>query len=240
LNIFTRAGLSILRIVTLTSVLMIGSNYFIRYLLTKDSTTSQIQNIKVSFIDPTNKFKLGEITSKSSENHVFEYAKWNQNEKDFINLAFQSALSELHKPETISCIAQNTTSYPIYKHSQYIDFFIPETHPFLDIFAIRDNKQTIILYNSKSIDDDHIAMPTSSELSIALKKNRIDSPMLIYISKSNLDKYVNDSNSKAFGGYLVHEILHHYNHDHPGETSEEKYENKMFINTTTECIGGLL
>lgn len=235
-------------------LLLFGGMGYCTFLMRQYTNVLKFQNQTVRFVDSQNNFKRkNSFYTHSHENHQgeqieltekFSFYDWKANEQLFIQLALNEAYNKLNKTETLVCVLSNTTSYPrddIYTGTGLVYFEGLLTSPYQDLLSLSARHQSKYYYlvdipNSSENKTTTIAQAVFSHSGTIAKQLGVDIPVFIYIDKNNLQVYMKAGKFLEYGAVLVHEDLHQYNHAHPGNTFDEKYNNTMFINVVERCI----
>jgi hypothetical protein len=202
----------------------------------QNSDNVQVKNFDIWFMSP---YKVNVLNSMYSENINQPKIKseFSSPQRDFIVQSILKSTSKLEKQTTRTCIIENSVSYPQHFFPDAWVSNFTKFNPQDNLDSITTKKQQLYFSLLRDeLPDQTAAYATVNSLSTTLKSNDINVPGLIYLNKSTLLNAMEHEDYEGYGATIVHEILHLYNHEHPGSTPEERYDPPYFINTVELCL----
>jgi hypothetical protein len=218
---------AILGLVHLNSIYSIKSN----------SEIYKIKGDTIAFTAPFTKQWFNSIFSGNAFEQSSQY-NWSLKEKSFILASFQNGFLLLQQPSVNACIIDNVKSFPNKKYNHDIFSLFYNSHSYHDLNLIKKRNGFYAYTLIENNNPDTIATTVYSAYSIALLKNRIQTPGMTYLDKSRLKIYMENGDYDGYGAMLIHEILHLYNNEHPGSSIDDKYKPDYFINVVERCLNG--
>ena len=239
---------SVLRIGLITSLFVLGASWAYRYFLTTGARRVEVENIRLQFVPPENALNPRKITLEDdSEPGEYVYFPWREEEYNFLSKATRFGLEAVRSPSVTECIAREARTFPVVyalpdtreTWREKLAYFTSVLHfgvadsPYQDLYNIQDRPHTVVLYKMKQTTPNrNIATAGTSRLGVVLRERGVDMPLPIYLTAHYLRAALEADEYRDYGATLIHEILHHYNHDHPdGSRAPE-----LFIRAATTCV----
>ena len=245
-NYAKEAVWKVFRIGVLVIILATGLAWAYRYLLTMGAARRTEGNVTFSFVPPENPLNP-EFVWAEEEKREYVYFPWQEEEYVFIGKAMSFGLEAIQSSQVTACIANLARAYPAVHvlpterpnwreevgYWSNVLHFLPERSAYQDLYAIHARPHHLVLYKMKeSSPNRYIATAGTSRMGVVLRSRGVNMPLPIYLSAHYLDQSLASGDYRDYGATLVHEILHHYNHDHP----DEGQELSLFIRAATRCV----